>query len=82
MTAMIFSSLESEKAFMVMRNTSYSYSIFNLGGFILSYVLVKMNSKAINKAKKEKKEREEATDTALIKNSNSSINKKINGNRN
>lgn len=56
MTAMIFSSLESEKAFMVMKNTSYIYTIFNIGGLIITSILVKVFSKSINKALKEIKE--------------------------
>lgn len=53
---MIFSSLESEKAFMVMKNTSYIYTIFNIGGLIITSILVKVFSKSINKALKEIKE--------------------------
>jgi hypothetical protein len=60
MTAMIFSSLESEKAFMVMKNTNYVYTIFNIGGLIITSILVKIFSKSINKALKEIKEKKQS----------------------
>lgn len=41
MTAMIFSSLEADKAYMIMRNTYYSYSIFIFVGFIATSLLSK-----------------------------------------
>lgn len=56
--AMIFSSLEWEKAKMILENTYYSFSIFLIGGWIISSVLVKYmiknNKKNANKHKEEK----------------------------
>ena len=55
---MIFSSLEWEKAKMILENTYYSFSIFLIGGWFISSVLVKYmiknNKKNANKHKEKK----------------------------
>lgn len=42
MTAMIFSSLETDKMISIMVNTKYIYSIYVFGGFLITSVYLKI----------------------------------------
>ena len=48
MTAMIFESLEYDKAIMVMYNTYFLYSIYLIVGFFISTILIKFYIKKNN----------------------------------